>query len=110
MQDPRKRMREQCETKGLHWAKSVLPTFPLHNENLPYILEWINERESEMAAELETKQLKLSARSTEAAETSAVAALESAKTSGTSSRAALFSAFVSAIALIVAIAALVKQL
>ena len=109
MLDQRDVMRERCDRKGLSWAKSILPTFPANNENLPYIIEWIEQRESEAARLWEEKQMRLADRSTAAAEVSATAALESAKTSGTSARAAMFAAFVSFLALVVATAAFFKQ-
>lgn len=109
MQNPRERIRAECEVRGVHWAKSVLPTFPPNNEVLPYILEWINERESFAAQALADAQLQLAERSTTAAEASSEAARDSAKTSGTSARAALFSSVVSLFALVVAVAAYFKQ-
>lgn len=59
MLDQREVMRERCDRKGLSWAKSILPTFPASNENLPYIIEWIEEKESEAARSIEEKQMRL---------------------------------------------------
>lgn len=109
MANPREVMRERCDRKGLHWAKGMLPIFPVDNENFTYIVEWISEQEADLAARLEAKQLSLTTRSVEAAETSANAALESAKTSGASARASIFAALVSFFALLVAVAAYFKQ-
>lgn len=104
----REQMRVQCEKNGLHWAKGVLPNFGGH-PGIIHLVEWISERESEIAAAQEEKQYALAIRNTAAAEISAAASAASAKSSSAASRAAIFAALVSFLALIVAIAAYLKN-
>jgi ferric-dicitrate binding protein FerR (iron transport regulator) len=108
MTDHVARSREDCEAKGIAWARAELPTMT-EGVSKRAVHQWIEETERAERAAIEAKQLLLAERSTSAAETSSQAAVESAQTSGTSARAAIFSAFVSFAALVVAILAYFRQ-
>lgn len=99
--------REECDGKGLHWARARVGTRS-DGEVAEDMAEWIDEVEARQNAEQADRSHKLAQRGVQAAEQSAISADKSADHAGTSARAALASTAISLFALVVAIAAYFK--
>lgn len=104
----RAKTREECDGKGLHWARACVGTRS-DGEVAQDMAEWIDEVEAKQSAEQAERSHKLAQRGVAAAEQSATSADKSADHAGTSARAAFASTFISLFALIVAVAAYFKN-
>ncbi|MBY0239159.1 MAG: hypothetical protein K2X55_07580 [Burkholderiaceae bacterium] len=101
-------VRAQCEKRGLHWARSCVGTRS-DGEVAEFMAEWIGEFEEQQRVEQMDRAHKLTQRGVEAAEQSAESADKSVVSAGASARAAIASTIISFFALVVAVAAYLKN-
>lgn len=109
VQNPRRdQTREECERKGLHWARSCVGNRS-DGEVAQHMAEWIDEVEERDAKARAEREFMLTERGVVAAEKSAGSAEESARSAAGSTKAAYASAALAFFALVVSIAAYLKS-
>ena len=98
----RDRYRQECDEKGISWARAVLP------DRLPgiqvHIREWIDERERVDAAEAAADQRRLAQDAIDAARDAATVSKEAAIAARNSARWTMVAAMIAGIGILVTVA------